>query len=106
MSSEVVIEDIPEPAQLYQLVLVNASGRSGIAAELKSELEREGYRVDELRSDLTGAKERTVIVFDPTYEEAALALSARLGNALLSASTEAADKAVLTVFIGAQYVTE
>lgn len=104
--SEAVIEESDEQEQEFKLVLTNASGRSGVAADLKSKLEGLGFTVDELNSDLSGVQERTVIVFDPAFEEVALALSAELNNALLSASTDAANAGSVTVFIGSEHVNE
>jgi hypothetical protein len=115
LSSEEILHDktatdtVPDEAQAarftngYPLVLVNSSDTPGEAARLERELEKEGYRIDGLESDLGEAKDRSVIVYDASLANDALALSKKLGNALLSARPEEATTSGITVYIGNDY---
>ncbi len=99
------VEELPVVnAQDFTLILTNASGKSGVAAALKTELESSGYEVDELRSDLTGTKKRSVIVYAPELEREALRLSEALRGALLSADATGASEGTVNVFVGADWV--
>lgn len=89
---------VTEDEQPFSLILVNSSDTPGAGASLQSRLHEEGYVIASLRSDLETSKNRTVIIYDPEVQEAALALSKKLGNALLSA--DAQTQGTITVFIG------
>lgn len=99
-----------ERSQLFTLGIVNSSEVPGAGAQLQKQLESEGYIVDELRSDLENTKERTVIVYDVSLQDEALALSKVLNNALLSALPEGAASstavASVTIFLGNEYAKE
>lgn len=88
--------------QNYELVLTNSSDTPGAAAAMQSQLEKEGYTIASLKSDFEESKQRTVIIYDVAVQEDALALSKRLGNALLSARPEEdmTEQSNITVFIG------
>lgn len=91
----------PQEEQKFSLTLVNSSDTPGAAAALQKQLETEGYQINDLQSDFSESKERTVIVYDLSVQDEALALSKKLSNALLSASTQTdANAAVITVYIG------
>ncbi len=92
-------------AQDYTLIVVNSSDTPGAAAKLKPKLEAFGYRVDDLQSDFTETKQRSVIVFPPDFDEKALDLSKRIGGALLSAITATSSESVITIYIGNDLAT-
>jgi hypothetical protein len=99
-------QEVPEaPNNEYPLILVNSSETPGEAARLEGELEKEGYRIDGLESDLNETKDRSVIVYDPSLSNDALALSKKLGNALLSARPEDATTTGITIYIGNDYAS-
>lgn len=90
---------VPEYADT-KLALVNVSGVVGTAAALRLALETDGYFVSTLSSDANRADEKTAILYNVEQKEAALALSKRLGGALLSVDP-AASRNLLTVYVGA-----
>ncbi|MCA9361236.1 LytR C-terminal domain-containing protein [Candidatus Kaiserbacteria bacterium] len=105
ISSEFTVEEGNN--QQYELVLVNASGKSGVAASLSFKLQELGYQVGDLKSDAENIKDRTVIVYSPKFSEDALALSKQLENALLSADDATADTdPTITVYIGKDLLPE
>lgn len=89
----------PEYAQ-YNLDVVNVSGEIGVAAKLRLLLEAKGYVVTSLSGDLKRADERTVILYNPTDQEAALTLSKQLKGALLSADPSV-TQSHFTINVGA-----
>jgi hypothetical protein len=95
-----------EREQAYELTLVNSSDIPGAAASLQALLEKEGYVIADLNSDFTESKEKSVIVYDVALQEEALALSRKLGGALLSADPESSSETTtpsITIFIGNDY---
>jgi hypothetical protein len=83
------------------LKIVNQSGISGLAAELRLELESLGYQVSELTNDLERTEANTVIVYAPEYAEVALELSAHTYGALLSVYEEASgSKTPIVIYVG------
>lgn len=83
------------------ITVVNRSGVSGLAAEWRLKLEQEGYTVNELKSELDTAENKTVIVYERSYTEEALSLSELLHGALLSANiSEDLDTEPLIIYIG------
>jgi hypothetical protein len=96
--------DVAQPVQntdLPQITIVNRSGVSGLAVDLRIRLENEGYRVLEIQNDLGTDDENTVIVYDPEYADAAFALSQKVYGALLSAFEGPSDtRADITVYVG------
>jgi hypothetical protein len=96
-----------EITQEYELVLVNSSDTPGVAAALQGKLTALGYFVSDLKSDFTESKARTVIVYDLALQEQALALSKKLGNALLSANPSSENStAFITIYIGNDYALQ
>jgi len=98
-------QDTIQPPQSYELILVNSSDTPGAAADLQRTLINKLYTVADLKSDLDGSKEKTVIVYDIEIQEDALQLSKDLGGVLLSANNldinTNAD--TITVYIGNDY---
>lgn len=81
--------------------LVNRSGESGAAAKVALVLEELGFTIESVSTDLNATERRTVIVFDPSAEEASLELSTVLDNALLSAYViENEADPLITVYVG------
>lgn len=104
LASSTVIMQVED--QMFSLVLVNSSDTPGLAASMQKDLESSGYAIDSLRSDFEESKDKTVIVYDVAVQDQALALSKRIGNALLSANPETnIDIQVprITVYIGNDY---
>lgn len=90
----------------FVLSIQNASGKNGQAAATRIKLESLGYIVTDMGTDGERVTERTVIVYDPVLQDAALLLSADLGNVLLSASDDLADRGKITVFVGEDLALE
>lgn len=99
-------DEATNSAQTYTLILTNASGRSGVAGALKTELETAGYTVNSLRSELVELKPKTVVIYDPALEKEALVLSELLGKALLSSSDAAEIQNSINVLIGSEQAGE
>ena len=86
--------------------IVNVSGVAGAGATIALLVEATGYQIGTVTTELGVAQGRTVIVYDPTATEVALALSADLGNAPLSAFTEpASTTAAVVVYVGSDVVS-
>lgn len=88
--------------------IVNQSGVSGLAAELKLDLEKRGYQIEYLTNDLDISKSNTVIVYSPELSKEALELSKDVKGALLSAyDGESASEGVpITIYVGQDYENE
>jgi hypothetical protein len=92
---------------LPTIIITNASGVSGVAAQKRQELEEAGYAITELRTDLSDLYRRTVIIYTEDLAEEALAISAALDNALLSASSkDTSEGSFINVIVGADLVAE
>lgn len=114
LSSEDVIynelkhEPTPVPTSILEedatttidIKIVNRSGIAGAAANQKVFLEKNGYNVGELASDLEGKTERTVIVYNAEFAEYALTLSQILDGVLLSARPADDADAPIVLFLG------
>lgn len=84
--------------------LLNQSGVTGLAAQLKLDLEKKGYVVQNLANDLDISKVNTVIVYEPEFAEQALELSKDINGALLSAfDGPQVDGTPITVYVGQDY---
>lgn len=90
------------PAGEVKIAVVNRSGISGAAARRSVQLIELGYVVSEVSTEFGSIESRTVIVFDPKFEDEALALSEELDNALLSAyQNRNVDQPIIAVYLGA-----
>jgi hypothetical protein len=84
------------------IAIINQSGVTGTGARLRTELEALGYTVITGEGETAALEQRTFIVYGPRYKETALALSALLGNILISAYEPAnTDPAPITIYVGA-----
>lgn len=93
--------------QTYDLILVNSSDTPGAAASLQAKLETKGFSVTDLQSDFEKSKETSVVVYDLTLQDEALALSKELSGALLSADpVSSSTTPKITIYIGNDYVSE
>lgn len=94
-ATDEVVRDFPP------IKLVNQSGVSGLAAELRLQLEAKGYAVEELTSELGRAETNTVIVYAPEYDQEALELSGEIYGALTSAYPEASNSETpIIIYVG------
>lgn len=82
------------------IVIVNRSGKNGAAAALASNLEELGFTIERLDTEIGTIEERTVIVYDPTFNEDALQLSTILDNAPISAYEPSEGEPAFTIYIG------
>ncbi len=97
----------PETANKTSLALVNRSGVPGIGAEIKLQLERDGYQVSELEADFSSIQKKTVIIYKEGYDSEALKLSADLNNVLVSlADGENSGNEPITIYLGGDIVEE
>jgi hypothetical protein len=87
------------------LVLINSSNIPGVAAQLRYTLESEGYAVTRLETDFGRSSDKTLIIYNSADQTAALALSHRLGGALLSVSATATTQQFV-VYVGADQKVE
>lgn len=101
-------EDQEVLEQKFDLVLINSSDTPGAAATMQKLLEPKGYTVDLLKSDFEESRQNTVIIYDVSVQEEALALSKVLGGVVLSArpdeDTESSSN--ISVRIGNEYNLE
>lgn len=89
-----------------RIAIVNRSGESGLAAEARMLLEAAGIPIAQLKADLAGTQNNTVVVYDPDLQDQALEISQLLGGALLSAYTNDAETTEdITIYIGADYLS-
>lgn len=87
--------------------LVNQSGVSGLAAEVKFDLESKGYEIENLTNDLDITKVNTVIVYATEFSKEALELSKDVNDALLSAfDGETKEGTPITIYVGQDYENE
>ena len=94
--------------QQYDVIVINTSGQSGVAASVAATLAENGYGITKISADETRIDKKTVIVCDPSLQAEALAISKILSGALLStrtASSTSANKDI-TIFVGQDQVTE
>lgn len=90
--------------QPFQLVVVNAGHTPGLGGQVADRLTAVSYRVDTLTADLENERAASVIVYPPTLETEALALSEELGGLLLSAYTaDATSTPTITIYLGTNY---
>lgn len=104
VASSPVPEAVSEAKDFPAISLINQSGVSGLAAELKLRLESDGYIVEHMRNDLEVKKNNTVIVYHPKFANEALELSQVIDGALLSAYEDQSEDATpITVYVGQDY---
>ncbi len=93
--------------QTYTLAVVNAASTPGLGGMVADQLTAKGYTITDLRAELEVEKKRSVIVYDPSLEATALALSDTLGGVLLSAFSDGnVAKPGITIYLGNDYTTE
>lgn len=81
--------------------IVNQSGVSGLAAELRLSLETQGYPISMLSNELNMSEENTVIVYAPEFDEEALELSGKIYGALTSAFPEiSGTETPIIIYVG------
>jgi hypothetical protein len=71
--------------------IINRSGITGLAAQLRLELETKGYVISDLNNELGATNFNTVIVYAPEYAEQALEISKEVKGSLLSAFSDASN---------------
>lgn len=81
------------------LTVINVSGEPGLAAEVKWRLQEAGYTDVTVAADPRRVERRTVIVFDPSVQNQAVAVSQLLDGALLSAFTATSTEPLL-IYVG------
>jgi len=95
VAEEGVLESFPS------IRIINQSGVSGLAADLRLQLEAKGYPIIELRNDFEQVEKNTVIVYAPEFAQEALVLSADVFGALLSAFDGASGTDTpITIYVG------
>jgi hypothetical protein len=108
-SDEILYKSLPKyelPAgevavseQSFEVELINASGEPGLAAKARRKLEAYGYDVSEISNELGRSDAKSVIIFHPENKEAALEISKKLNEALLSVDSGIAPDLV-RIYIG------
>lgn len=94
------ITTVPD-ADLPLINIVNRSGVTGLAVDLRMKLEEKGYQIVDLSTDIGAVEKNTVIVYDPAYATEALSLSQEVYGALLSAFvSETKSQTPITVYVG------
>lgn len=99
-------ETLVEPNGEPPVRVVNVSGRVGAAAAVALRLEQAGYNVTELSSDPSRVERRTVVVFDPVAQAAAVKVSGFLGGALLSAHPADTTDQTTVIFVGSDQIVQ
>ncbi len=92
--------DVGAQRNVPALTVVNRSGVTGAAAQVAFNLTELGYAVAAVETELDNEADRTVVVFDPTYDTAALDLSVVLGTALLSSYEAASTDPLIVIYVG------
>jgi hypothetical protein len=90
-------EKVEQPE--FSIELVNSSGEPGLAAKAKRKLEAYGYDVGGITNELNRSDAKSVVIFNPNNQEAALTLSKKLNGALLSVDAEISPE-IVRVYIG------
>ncbi len=89
---------------LPKLRLVNRSGIPGVAAETQRKLEAQGYEVQKIEADFTSIQSKNVIAYPEGQVEAAMRLSAELGQALVTIKDD--SSAQFVVYLGTAALPE
>ena len=83
------------------ILIVNRSGDETLTEKVRRNVVEAGYTVSETSSDTSSAEDKTVVVYDSSSSDIALALSTLLGNALLSSyQTPEGETAEIVIYIG------
>ncbi len=94
-------ETIVDIKEFPAIEIINRSGISGLAGELKFDLEVNGYPVARVENEFGTADEKTVIVYDPEYAQEALELSKFIGETLLSSYVDEVESVYpITIYVG------
>jgi hypothetical protein len=83
----------------FAIELINASGEPGLAAKAKRKLEAYGYELTKMNTELGRFDAKTVIIFNPENKDAALELSKKLNEALLSVDADI-ETDLIRIYIG------
>lgn len=94
-------DDIKVSNLPFTLEIINASGVPGLGAKNRKRLETLGYAVSTLITELERADTKTVVVFNPKNQEAAVTLSKTLYGALLSTDEKTAENTI-KVYVGSE----
>jgi hypothetical protein len=90
-----------EDMQSLPITLVNRSGVEALTQDVRRALEAAGYTIADIENDFGTIEDTTVVVYDPSFADDALAISSVLGNAPLSAFTTAeGEKPEVVIYIG------
>lgn len=96
--------EIKELKDFPSIKIVNQSGVSGLAAELRIRLESLGYPVVELTNELDKKEKNTVIVYAPEFSKEALELSGDTYGALTSSFDGASGTATpIIIYVGEDF---
>lgn len=96
-------DDITVREAPFLIEIINASGVPGLGAKKRKRLETLGYTVSSLSSELNRTDVKTVVVFNPHNQEAAVVLSKTLFGALLS-SDDNTPKNIIKIYVGSEVV--
>jgi len=100
-----------EPPRMFEneplwVAIVNKSGVAGLGATVAVLLETAGYAVGSVDTELGAAQGRTIIIYDPRVTDDALALSAKLNNAPLSAfASPDTASSLIEIHVGSDLVS-
>jgi hypothetical protein len=87
------------------VTIINRSGIAGLDQLRATDLESKGYTVTIARPDGALNESRTVIVYDPTYAEAAVILQEHFPDALLSSFVSADPlETPITIYVGSDQI--
>lgn len=93
---DISVSDLP-----FTIEIINASGVPGLGAKKRKRLETLGYTVSALSSEFDRADIKTVVVFNPLNQEAALILSKTLFGALLSSDDKTPNN-IIKIYAGSE----
>ncbi|MFM2339445.1 MAG: hypothetical protein RLZZ360_81 [Candidatus Parcubacteria bacterium] len=91
--------------QLVPIRIINISGQAGAAAKAKFSLEEAGYAIEAITIDESRSEQKSIVVYPPGEEQLALQLRNTLGTGLLSAQTDAHEKAII-IYAGTDSLTQ
>lgn len=98
--------DVTQPVlEAVDITVINHSGIPDAVDQIETKLNSGTYNITQKREPFNGAKDRSVIVYDPAYVEAVEVMQQLLPQALVSAYvSEGDDTAPITLYVGTDLV--
>ena len=112
-SEEVQLQELQQPqftttevsTQDFVIKVINTSQIPGHAADVAYKLEQNGFEVASVSSDTERTDKTSIVVYDPAFQEQAVAVSKLIGGALPTAANmdNINSEKLLTIYVGQNY---